>query len=86
MCHAGFVAVSNTKEKKDIIVVFRGTQTRNEWLTNITAFMTGWDQASQESVMAGNGKRMQSGVYVEQVRRCLAGDDSPCTGQPTGLL
>ena len=79
-CCAGFVAVSDAKKKKDIAVVFRGTQTPNEWLSNITAFMTGWDQAAQESVTAGNGKSMQSGVYVEQVRGCLAGEYSSRKG------
>ena len=82
-CYAGYVAVSDAKEKKDIAVVFRGTQTPNEWLTNITAFMTGWDQAAQESVTAGSRKLKQSGVYVEQVRACFAGDYSSPKG--TGL-
>ena len=62
----------DARGKRDIAIVFRGTQTGNELLTDVTAFMTAWDQETQKGVTAGARKRMRSGVYVEQVRGCPA--------------
>ncbi len=69
--HAGFVAIS--QDKKDICVVFRGTQQpdgNQEWASNLNVNLSSWDEV--DSIAAATSqKTMDDNVWVEMVCRSL---------------
>lgn len=66
--NAGYVALS--EDKKDIAVVFRGTQTPQDWLSNFTVLVTSWDEVDK-TAPAADGKETEDAVWVETVRITL---------------
>ena len=51
--HAGFVGVSEPQGEDtllDIVVAFRGTIAKSEWLTNITSEFTDWSTSGKSMV------------------------------------
>ena len=69
--HAGFVAIS--QDKKDICVVFRGTQEpdgKQEWASNVNVLLSSWDEVDS-TASATSQKTMDDKVWVEMVSRSL---------------
>ena len=51
--HAGFVGISEPQGEhklRDIVVAFRGTIAKSEWLTNITSEFSDWSTAQSSTV------------------------------------
>ncbi len=64
LCGAGYVAVTKPLEgtggERDIVIVFRGTQAKAEWVSNIMTGMVPWSELQ----VAADGPD----IKVEKVR------------------
>lgn len=61
---AGYVAIS--EDERDIAVVFRGTSTREEWISNFTDLLSSWDEIDKTAAPR-TGRKLKDGVWVEKV-------------------